>query len=423
MVFTFQQLLIAFAYLPLLTNSAENFNKPRLLVIINRFVIGGQAADTIPLLHKLKEKFTIKIIYGEKEADEIEPLFLLQQYPGLHIEKIPSLRRSVNPFTDLTTLFGLYRLIKNYKPHIVHTHGAKSGLLGRLAAWLWGKAIIVHTFHGHVFHSYFSSTTTKIIVLLEKALAAITNAAIALSPSQQSELVNKFKIFPAGKIFEVPLGMSDPLESITPKENIRNAYNVASDQVIVAIVGRIVPIKNHFDFLQIAINILLAGNDNITFYIIGDGNERAQLQQFLIERKFTYSTPEKIIDGSRFVFTSWITDMYSVIDEIDIVVLTSSNEGTPVSLIEAQLSSKPVVAYNVGGVKDTFINNVSGYLVEKGDLEDFEERLIQLANDKDLRTSMGQQGKEFSNTKYSKAAEVAAIENLYTLLLKRHPKQ
>src|ERR1044071_9020633 len=113
--------------------------KPRLLVILNRFVIGGPAADTIPLLYHLQDKYTIKILYGEKEADEWEPLFLLKKYPGLDLKKIPSLKRSINPFTDVLALFQIFKYIRQFKPHIVHTHGAKSGFTGRLAAWLWSR--------------------------------------------------------------------------------------------------------------------------------------------------------------------------------------------------------------------------------------------------------------------------------------------
>jgi glycosyltransferase involved in cell wall biosynthesis len=395
--------------------------KPRLLIIINRFVIGGQAADTIPLLHRLKDKYQIKIIYGEKEADEIEPLFLLEQYQGLDIEKIPTLRRSINPFIDLITLFRLYKFISNYKPQIVHTHGAKSGFLGRLAAWVWGKAIIVHTFHGHLFHSYFSSITTKVFIFLERSLAGITHAAIALSPSQKSELVDRFKIFSAEKVFEIPLGMEAPDLNERGLSDVKTLYKINKADITIAIIGRIVPIKNHIDFLNIAIKVLETGISNVKFLIIGDGNDRRILESFLNENGYLFSAPGSVKEDSKFIFTSWISDMYSVIRELDIVVLTSSNEGTPVSLIEAQLCAKPVVAYNVGGVKDTFENNQSGYLVEKGNIEDFAQKLLALIKDESLRTKMGLHGKEFSEIKYSKETEVNAIENLYTHLLNTYP--
>lgn len=394
----------------------------RLLIIINRFVIGGQAADTIPLLYKLKDKYQIKIIYGEKEADETEPLFLLKQYPGLDIEKISSLRRSINPFIDIITLFKINTYIRKYKPDIVHTHGAKSGLLGRTAAWLWGRSVIIHTFHGHLFHSYFNRFTTNIIIFLERTLARITDAAIALSPSQQNELVHRFKIFNQDKVFEIPLGMIEPDERYLQKQNIRELYKIKQEEVIIAIIGRIVPIKNHIEFLKIASNILSGERKNIKFIIIGDGNNRVLLEDYLHQKGYSFSLPGNIVENANFIFTSWISDLYTVMDEIDIVVLTSSNEGTPVSLIEAQLCAKPVVGYNVGGVKDTFIDKESGFLIEKGDIHTFSQKLVELIQDKTVRVKMGMKGKVYASQKYSKNAEVTAIDNLYSLLLQQHQK-
>jgi glycosyltransferase involved in cell wall biosynthesis len=295
-------------------------------------------------------------------------------------------------------------------------------LLGRIAAWFWGKAVIVHTFHGHLFHSYFNKLTTKVIILLERTLSKITHAAIALSPSQQRELTEDFKIFPDNKVFEIPLGMAEPDETFVEINELRSLYKIKEEEVTIAIVGRIVPIKNHVDFFKIAYEVLKGKKINVRFLIIGDGGDRFHLENNLKENGYAFSLPNKVIEDSKFIFTSWISDMYSVMDELDVVVLTSSNEGTPVSLIEAQLCSKPVVAYNVGGVKDTFLNNESGYLIDKGDINSFSNKLLQLINNKELRSEMGKRGKEFASKKYSKDAEVAAIDNLYTLLLKRHQK-
>jgi glycosyltransferase involved in cell wall biosynthesis len=317
----------------------------------------------------------------------------------------------------------LYSYIQSYKPHIVHTHGAKSGLLGRVAAWLWGKAVIIHTFHGHLFHSYFNKFTTKVIIGLEKQLANITDAAIALSPSQRNELVNHFQIFPDKKVFEIPLGMVEPDESYLDKQDLRSIYKVKPEEVSIAIIGRIVPIKNHLDFLKVACKVLSTWETNVKFFIIGDGGDRSILEDFLTQQGYSFSLPASIKEDSKFVFTSWISDMYSVIDEIDIVALTSSNEGTPVSLIEAQLCGKPVVAYNVGGVKDTFMDGESGFLIPKGDTVLFSQKVLELLSDKALRVKMGAKGRDFCSKKYSKDAEVTAIDNLYTLLLKRHSKK
>jgi glycosyltransferase involved in cell wall biosynthesis len=391
--------------------------KPRLLIIINRFVIGGQAADTIPLLYHLKDKYTIKVIYGEKEADEIEPLFLLQHYPGLDLQKLPSLKRSINPFADLISLYKIYQCIKSFKPDIVHTHGAKSGLTGRLAAKLYGHTVIVHTFHGHLFHSYFNKFTSRIVIGIEKVLSRITNAAIALSPSQKKELVEEFKVYPSHKVFEIPLGLCPPPSLNSYDFAFRNKYELNKEDVAIAIIGRIVPIKNHLDFLKIVINLIKKGIEGVKFFIIGDGNGLQDLVEILKHNNIPFALPGQATQEAKVIFTSWISNMYEVIYELDVVVLTSSNEGTPVSLIEAQLCGKPVVAYNVGGVKDTFIDNVSGFLVEKGNLSAFADRLITLINNKELRKSMGVKGKDYSSSKFSKLTEVSSVDNLYTMLL------
>ena len=133
--------------------STELIKIPRLIIILNRFVIGGQAVDTIPLAWHLSNDFDILILYGEKEKDEVEPQFLLEQYPGLRLKKIKTLQRSINPFYDVVAFFSVLRTIINFKANIVHTHGAKSGFIGRLAAFMAGVPVIIHTFHGHFFHS------------------------------------------------------------------------------------------------------------------------------------------------------------------------------------------------------------------------------------------------------------------------------
>ena len=180
--------------------------KPRLLIILNRFVIGGQAVDTIPLAWYLKDVFDILIIYGEKEIDEIEPTFLLEKYKGLQLKKIRHLRRSINPLTDLIAFFRVLGAINTFRADIVHTHGAKSGFIGRLSAWLSGVPVIIHTFHGHFFHSYFSKAVSRSIAIVERAVGKITTSAIALSTNQKNELVEVYKILPASKINIVPLG-------------------------------------------------------------------------------------------------------------------------------------------------------------------------------------------------------------------------
>jgi glycosyltransferase involved in cell wall biosynthesis len=393
--------------------------KPRLLFIVGRFVIGGHASDNIPLLFHLKHHYISQIIHGEKEADEIEPFFLLEKYPGLDIIKLPSLKRSINPFSDLITVFSLYKKIKAFKPDIVHTHGAKAGVLGRIAAWFYGRTLIVHTFHGHLFHSYFGSITTGAIIVLERLLAKITNASIALSLSQKKELVEKYRIYPCYKVHEIPLGLFSPPEPTFRKRNFKQQHNLKNDTVLIGIIGRIVSIKNQIDFLHAARIILSCEKSNIKFAVIGDGEDRQLLTNFLTRNNISFSIPENPIDNADVIFTSWIDDIYQAIYDLDIVVLTSLNEGTPVSLIEAQLCAKPVVAYDVGGVKDTFLDKVSGFLVRKGDFSALATLIIQLAVNEDERKLMGERGREYAAEKFSKQTELRSIDKLYKELLQK----
>jgi glycosyltransferase involved in cell wall biosynthesis len=398
--------------------------KPKLLVIVGRFVVGGHATDNIPLLYHLKEKYTVRMIYGEKEADEIEPLFLLDQFPGLDVVKLPVLKRSINPFADISTLFTIYKQMVLFKPDIVHTHGAKAGFTGRLAAWFYGKCVVVHTFHGHLFHSYFNKVVTNLIIAIERTMAKITDAAIALSATQKKELVSQFKIFPERKVYQIPLGLFEPREQAVEKGQLRDKYKLKDNDVAIGIIGRIVPIKNHLDFLKAAGQILQRGYENVHFFVIGDGEERQVLTDFLALNGISFSLPGHYNPEAKVIFTSWIANMYEVIYDLDAVVLTSLNEGTPVSLIEAQLCSKPVVAYNVGGVKDTFANGKSGYLIAKGDVEELTNKLAVLIDNPGDRAAMGVEGKAFATSHFSKDVEVAAIDKMYQTLLKNKlPKQ
>ncbi|WP_165958195.1 glycosyltransferase [Segetibacter sp. 3557_3] len=395
--------------------------RPRLLVILNRFVIGGQSTDTIPLLYQLSKRYHVKIIYGKKEADEIAPLFLLEQYPGLTMIEVPAMQRTLNPVTDVVAFRNIVKEIKAFKPDIVHTHGAKSGFLGRLAARMCKVPVVVHTFHGHVFHSYFNRIISKAVVNTERLMASVTDAAIALSTSQRNEIVNTFKVFPRMKVHVIPLGLEMKLAGSDARMNFRDGYGLPSHEVAVGIIGRIVAIKNHHHYLRIAKNLLDSGCNNCTFFIIGDGNLAAALQQYLDENGTLYSTPHKPSAGAKVIFTSWLYDMPTVVAGLDIIALTSLNEGTPVSLIEAQMGGKPVIAYDVGGVADTFLDNVSGYLVPKGDIETFTQKLSQLIGNPQLRQDMGEQGKVYCTQKFSKVSEVNATDNLYiSLLAKRN---
>lgn len=394
-------------------------HRPRLLIILNRFVIGGQAVDTIPLLWHLQSHFQIVILYGEKEKDEIEPLFLLEKYPGLQLKKIKNLRRSINPFNDFIAFIQVYSAIKNFGADIVHTHGAKSGFTGRIAAWLYGVPVIIHTFHGHFFHSYFSRNISKFIAGIERLVGKITTAAIALSDAQKKELSQVYKILPSHKIEVIPLGFAFDRENNaqTLRQQYRQRYNIQPADVAVGIVGRIVPVKNHAFFVRVVKNILQTERAQKTvFLIVGDGDMRSQVENDLQKQQIKFTT-DQATHECRVIFTSWITDMYGIMNALDVIALTSLNEGTPLSVIEAQFFKKPVVSTNAGGVKDTMLDNVSGYITATNDEHSFTTKLQNLIDDNELRQQMGEAGFSFASVKFSKQNEIDAMRNFYTRLL------
>jgi glycosyltransferase involved in cell wall biosynthesis len=388
--------------------------KPNVIIVLNRLVIGGQAVDTIPLAYYLQNYFNVLILYGEKEADEIEASFLLEQYPNLQVQKIKQLRRTINPITDLIAFFAIIKQIKKHKASIVHTHGSKSGLLGRLAAWFLGVPIIVHTFHGHLFHSYFNSIGNFFIKNVERILAKISTHIIALSEEQFIELTQIYAIVETNKVTIIPLGVDEKTLQSSIEANrakFRTQFNLLPTDIAIGIVGRVVPIKNHFLFLDIAKQVLATNNTNVFFFIVGDGGTTKELMQHLKSSGIKYAN--KFADGSKIIFTSWIEDMACVYHGLEMVLLTSFNEGTPLSIIEAQFCGKPVIASNVGGVKDTFANGTSGFLIDEFKVENYIEKLQLLIDNPELRNNMGNAAISFATNTFNKQNEVEAIKDLY----------
>jgi len=393
--------------------------KARVVIILNRLVIGGPAVDTIPLASHLLPHFDILLLYGEKEKDEMEATFLLKQYPDLQLKKIVHLKRSVHPFRDLLAFFRILQIIHSFKPDIVHTHGAKSGFLGRIAAAMARVPVIIHTFHGHFFHSYFSKAGSRLTTMVETWLGKITTSAIALSNVQKNELVEHYKILPAAKVKTIHLGfeVDSNKDFVALRARFRNKYGLKERDVAVGIVGRIVAVKNHQLFVNVIEQLMKAPTHHpVAFFIVGDGDLRKQVEKNLQQKNISFND-HSINKDNRVVFTSWITEMDEVMSGLDVIALSSLNEGTPLSIIEAQYFKKPVVCTNVGGVKDTVLDGKSGFLVNRNDPNAFTDRLRLLIDGQHLRQEMGEEGFQFVSTKFSKQGEIDATEDFYHFLL------
>ena len=405
-----------------MTGNKEKLN-PRVLFFINRLVIGGPAIDVISMAGFLQNDFEILIIYGEKESHEVEASFLLSQYPNLKLQKITGLKRTINPFLTLIVFFSVSKIIKSFKPSIVHTHGALPGVIGRIAAYFSRTPIIIHTFHGHFFHSYFNRFFSSIIILIEKALSHFSNGIIATSNHQLTDLVDTYKIAPKNKVSVIELGIDNAFlntSSNTAKEDFIEKYHIDSDTVCIGIIARIVRVKNFSLFVKVVDAVLQQTTKSVKFFVVGDGYMKTEIQQELSSHNIKWSSANDSKPDTSVIFTSWISHIGDILAALDIVILTSHNEGTGLSLAESQYCGKPVVATNVGGVPDTLIDGHTGFLVEPANAKEFTEKLLLLIEDKELRQKMGAEAGIFAKNKFSKQAETENLKALYFKVMKEN---
>lgn len=388
---------------------------PKVLRIINRFNIGGPTYNAAFLTKFISEDYETLLVGGLPEKDESDSLHILEDY-GVKPLLIPEMKRIPNFRSDREAYRKIKQIIEEFQPDIVHTHAAKAGALGRKAAKACGVPVIVHTFHGHVFHSYFGKAKTMIYKVIERRLAKLSTGIVAISPIQKEELSSIHGICKADKIKVIPLGFD--LTKFQENRNekrpeTRKKWNLEEDEVAVAIIGRLAPIKNHGLFLDV-IEILAKKGVKARFFIVGDGQERDFIEQRATQLEKTY--------GLKIELTSWIKDIAAFNAGMDIICLSSDNEGTPVSLIEAQASGVPVISTDVGGVKDILDEGETGFVVPKKDPAAFGEKLQLLIENKEIRTKMSQNGWNFVRDKFHYTTLVKNMENYYAELIEKTRK-
>jgi len=393
--------------------------KPRVLRIINRLNLGGPTYNAAYLTKYMEPEYETLLVAGMKDESEASSEFIVNKL-GLDPVYVPDMYRSLHPVKDTKTFRSLRKIIKDFKPDIVHTHAAKAGAVGRMAAYAAGVPVILHTFHGHIFHSYFSSVKTRVFLGIERFLAKQSTKIIAISNLQKQELSQEFKIAPADKFEVIPLGfdLHRFQENTTDKRKIfRDKYDVGEHEIAIGIIGRLVPIKNHRFFID-AIHKLLGDTEHpVRIFIIGDGEERVHIEEYCRELDLRFSTEHDEHHTKPITFTSWIREIDNATAGLDIIALTSLNEGTPVSLIEASASGKPIVSTNVGGIQDVVINDVNAYITEKTDVEGFAHKLKVLVEHPELRISMGLEGIDHAFGNFSYTRLVENMTSLYDRLL------
>ena len=394
---------------------------PRVLRILNRLIIGGPVLNAVYLTHYMSPEFATLLVVGKKEDDEESAEYLTDEL-GIKIIYLPEMRRAVNAINDYKAYKKLKQIIKEFKPDIVHTHAAKPGALGRLAADAMKVPIIVHTYHGHVFHSYFGKFKTQIYLTAERFLAKKSKALIAISPTQKAELVNEFKIAPEKKFHIIPLGLNlDKFQEDYDgkRKKFRNEFGLNDNDIAIGIIGRLVPVKNHYLFLEAIAYVLKNSSKIVRAFIVGDGEMRNSLEQKATSLNISYASSknkEKVYT-SPLVFTSWRSDVDVINAGLDIVTLTSFNEGTSVSLIEAQAAQKPIVSTRVGGIQDVVEEGITALLSDIKDKTTFFENLCRLVEDDALRKSLSRNGKLRVMQRYSYRRLIKDMSALYRELL------
>lgn len=356
----------------------------RVIRVIARLNTGGPALHVMHLSGGLREQYPTLLVAGSvAQGEQDQTPLVRQRVPAVEI--IPALGREIHPIRDLRVLFRLYRLFRTVRPTIVHTHTAKAGTVGRVAAWLARVPVRVHTFHGHVLRGYFGAAKTRAFILLERWLANRSTAIVAISPLQAEELVNEFRITSRDKIRVIPLGLDlAPFAALGHDERRRRlrAEIGVNDDIVVTCVGRLVPIKNHRLLLH-AFHRAKTGGLAARLLIVGDGSERPALEALRDELHLKDAVQ----------FLGWRHDLDVVYAGSDIVVLSSDNEGTPVSLIEALASGCAVVSTDVGGVRDVLDGGKRGVLVPAGDAEALAQALRDLARDNGRRAQLAASGR------------------------------
>lgn len=392
---------------------------PKVLRIINRLNLGGPTYNAAYLSKYLAPEFETLLVAGMKAESEESSEFIIRQM-GLHPVYIPEMHREINLPEDLKAYKKVRELIGDFRPDIVHTHAAKAGALGRLAAASMRVPVIVHTFHGHAFHSYFSPAKTYVFKKIEQYLSTHSTRIIAISETQKRELCDIYRVCKREQTVVVPLGFD--LERFytnqdTLRKRFREQFSIEDDTLAVVIIGRLVPIKNHPMFIRVMKAVIEKSSLKIKGVIVGDGEDRLVLEQLAGETGLTVSTPQKPVANADLIFTGWILDVERALAGCDIVAMTSRNEGTPVSLIEAQAAAKPVVTTDAGGIRDIIIPNETGFISPPSDEATFTENLLKVLNDKSLRDSMVLQSRSFTRNKFHFTRLVEDMRCLYRSLL------
>jgi glycosyltransferase involved in cell wall biosynthesis len=364
--------------------------------------VGGPAVEVSGLMRGVNSSFfDHKLITGYCNPDEAD--YLDTVATDVEATRIKGFGRSISAKDDLLAFFGIVKEIRVFKPDVIHTHTAKAGVLGRMASLVSGhKSIRVHTYHGHLLHGYFSPSKTHIVIWVEKFLGYFTHHLLAVGASVRDDLL-KVGIGNPKKFGVMPPGLT--LRPLPTRGHARKELNLDPTKIYCSLIGRITKIKRPDRFLDV-VSELKRQNSPVHFLTAGSGD----LLEYCTNRIAKESLPVTVL--------GWRPDIETILAASDIVLLTSDNEGMPLSLIEAGMAGLPVVSTNVGSVSEIVVNNKGGYIVDSS-VASLAAAVSALAEDAALRQGMGTFAHDFTLSRYGVDRLVRDHEDLYKKLL--HP--
>ena len=387
----------------------------RVLRITTRLNIGGPSIQAIALSERLAARgFDTRLIHGRLGTGEGDMRYLLTT-PAV-ARQVSALRREIAPLHDAIALVQLLDALRDFRPHIVHTHMAKAGTIGRVAASIYNRTAgrdapirVVHTYHGHVLEGYFSPARTRAFLGVERLLARATDRLVAISPRIEQELIADYRIGRPDQYRVIPLGFD--LQRMTAigdaeRRAARAALGLASDDRVISTAGRLTAIKRHDLFLDTA-RFIADRDRHSVFLVAGDGELRSALEQ--------QARAGGIAERVRFL--GWRRDLDTLYAATDVFLLTSRNEGTPVALIESLAAAVPGVSTDVGGVRDVIDSDRVGLVAPFGDARALADHVLTLISDPDRRRRMGEAGRQTVSARYGLDRLIDDVERLYRELL------